>query len=64
LIIFVYKGTNNNSIKAINRKKKLCKALNNYESTSRGFGVLGFWGFGVLVEISLLPSPCFLFPVP
>jgi len=22
------------------------------------------WGFGVLVEISLLPSSCFLFPVP
>ena len=48
----------------IRQETVLKEKVKTKKTDSWSFGFLGFWGFGVLVEISLLPSPCFLFPVP
>jgi hypothetical protein len=48
----------------IRQETVLKEKVKTKKTDSWGFGVLGFWGFGVLVEISLFPVPCSLFPVP
>ncbi len=41
----------------IRQKTVLREKVKTKKTDSWSFGVLGFWGFGVLVEISLSPVP-------